>query len=769
MKPRPALAVAASAATALAATSLAPLFQDRSWIVPVLGAIAVVSVAGAVVRRFRLPPVFTLVGAFAALHLYLTVVFTGGHALLWVIPTTDSISAMLDLLRDGRQTAQTYAAPLPVGDGVRIIAAFGVGLIAATVDLLAVRLRRAAPAGLPLLAMYSVPVAVPSESVSWIAFALGAGGYLVLLALEARERVGTWGRTVPSRADGTAPAPRLPSGKRAGFAAIAVAVGIPALLPGLGAHGILDLDERRKGGSATITTADPLVDLKRKLTDLGDTEVLRYTTDDPSPDYLRIFALDKFEEEHWSYYPLSTGSAPIVGDGTAMPPVPGLSASAHLDTRTEITVGPQVRDMKFLPLPYAPRSVRIEGDDWRADRNSLMVYSPSSDADGLTYTVQSRRATPTAAQLRRVTGGGPAQYTRLPGLPADLVTLTHQVTRKAATPFDQALAIQRWFNKEFTYSLEPAPPTQLSDLMAFLNDRRGYCEQFAATMALMTRSLGIPTRVVSGYAPGTRQADGSYVVKERDAHAWPELYFEGTGWVRFEPTPGGTGAPTSVGTPSYTEPRRDNGTTGQEQTGPETPVPTESAAPTDAASPSAAPGATETPEAKVSVGSVPFFLWVLMRALALLPLLLLLALPWLVREAASRLRWRRAADPAAAAWAQLRADTLDHSLGWQPSESPRAVVARLGPRLGPSAAQPLSRIALAQELARYAPPEALPPQGGQGLRADAEAVRSTMAAAVPRSASLKARFLPASALDSLRHGWTSLRAALTRRWTRKGS
>ncbi|ROO83951.1 transglutaminase superfamily protein [Actinocorallia herbida] len=763
MKPRPALAVAAAAASALAATSLVPLFQDRSWALPALGAIAVVALAGAVVRRFRLPPVFTLVGAFAALHLYLTAYFTGAHALLWVIPTTDSISEMLSLLREGRHTAQTYAAPLPVDDGVRIIAAFGVGLVAATVDLLAVRLRRAAPAGLPLLAMYSVPVAVPSESVSWISFALGAGGYLVLLAMEARERVGAWGRTVPSRLDGTLGVPRLPAGKRVALAAIGVAVGIPALLPGLGAHGILDLDERRTGGSATITTADPLVDLKRKLTDLGDTEVLRYTTDDPRPDYLRIFALDKFEEERWTYSPLAAGTAPRVADGITLPRVPGLSASAHVNARTEITIGPDVRDMKFLALPYAPRNVSVEGDDWRVDRQSLMVYSTGSDADGLTYSVVSRRATPTAAQLRRASGGGPMEYTRVPELPAELQSMVQQITAKAKTQFDRALAIQRWFTREFTYSLEPAPPTQLSDLMAFLNDRRGYCEQFAATMALMTRSLGIPTRVVVGYAPGTRQPDGSYLVKQRDAHAWPELYFEGTGWVRFEPTPGGTGAPTSVGTPDYTAPRNQDGQTGQQESGPQTQTPVPSASDTPSAEPTETAGTAAVPEDAETDAALPFFLQPLLWLLVVWPLLLIGALPRLVREGASRLRWRRTADPATAAWAQLRADSLDHALGWQRSESPRAVVARLGPRLGPTAAQPLARIALAQELARYAPPEALPPQGREGLREDAAAVRSAMSESVPGPASVRARVLPASSLDAVRRGWTALRDALARR------
>ncbi|MCD0450860.1 DUF3488 and transglutaminase-like domain-containing protein [Actinocorallia sp. API 0066] len=766
-RPRPVLAVASAAATALAATSLAPLFQDRSWVLPTLGAILVVAGAGALVRRFRVPPVFTLVGSIAALHLYLTAVFTGSQALLWVIPTADSIEAMLALLRDGRHTAETYAAPLPVGDGVRIMTAYGVGFVAAAVDLLAVRLRKAAPAGLPLLALYSVPAAVRTESVSWVAFALGAGGYLTLLALEARDRVTAWGRVVPSSfgrfpsVQGSAEtfAPRVTAGKRVGVASIAVAVAIPALVPGLGATAVFDFGGKGSGGSTTITTADPLVDLKRKLTNLGDAEVLRYRTTAADPDYLRIFALDVFEDDRWTYSALASGAAPKI-DGGTLPRVPGLTVSAYVDSRTEITVAPKVRDMKFLALPYAPREIDIEGDAWRADRQSLMVFSTGADADGLTYTVDSRRATPTPGQLRRASPAGLGRYTDVPRLPQEVITLTEQVTGKARTKFDKAVALQRWFNREFTYSLEPPPPTSLSDLTAFLHDRRGYCEQFAATMALMTRLLNIPTRVVVGYAPGTWQADGTYLVRQRDAHAWPELYFEGAGWVRFEPTPGGTGAPSSVGSPEYTRPQTQTPENDGSEEGPETPEPTASAEETPSAAPTETAAATdpERTQGADEDGALPVG-WIIGALL----LVLLAGSPRLVRAALLRLRWGPAADPASAAWAQLRGDALDYGLGWQVAESPRAVIGRLGRRLGPDAAEPLARIALARELSRYAPPGALPPQGGAGLRGDTRAVRAAMDAAATRPARVRASLLPASSLDAVRRAWEAARDRLPRR------
>jgi transglutaminase-like putative cysteine protease len=72
----------------------------------------------------------------------------------------------------------------------------------------------------------------------------------------------------------------------------------------------------------------------------------------------------------------------------------------------------------------------------------------------------------------------------------------------------------------------------------FLSQRRGYCEQFAGTYAAFARVLGLPSRVAIGFTPGERRDDGRYYVQGKHAHAWPEIYFEGVGWVPFEPTPG---------------------------------------------------------------------------------------------------------------------------------------------------------------------------------------------------------------------------------------
>src|SRR5699024_5096146 len=111
--------------------------------------------------------------------------------------------------------------------------------------------------------------------------------------------------------------------------------------------------------------------------------------------------------------------------------------------------------------------------------------------------------------------------------------------------------IQNWFRRagNFTYTLEPADSGNgMETIENFLTDeRQGYCEQFASAMAMMARSLGIPARVAVGFLSGERN-DDTYVFRGTDMHAWPELYLDGVGWVRFEPTPGQrTGAPPAFG------------------------------------------------------------------------------------------------------------------------------------------------------------------------------------------------------------------------------
>jgi transglutaminase-like putative cysteine protease len=136
------------------------------------------------------------------------------------------------------------------------------------------------------------------------------------------------------------------------------------------------------------------------------------------------------------------------------------------------------------------------------------------------------------------TAGDPI-YTQLPDdVPASIRQVAGEFTEDATTPYDTALALQNWFREEFTYSLEVQPGHGNVAMEAFLANRVGYSEQFAGTYAVMLRTLGIPTRVAVGFTAGAETNDQEFSVRGSNAHAWPEVWFDGLGWVPFEPTPG---------------------------------------------------------------------------------------------------------------------------------------------------------------------------------------------------------------------------------------
>jgi transglutaminase-like putative cysteine protease len=121
------------------------------------------------------------------------------------------------------------------------------------------------------------------------------------------------------------------------------------------------------------------------------------------------------------------------------------------------------------------------------------------------------------------------------------------ITAGVSTRYEQAIALQNWF-RGFAYDLSFSAGHSQSAMVEFVAQRRGYCEQFAGTYAALARVVGLPSRVAVGFTEGEQGADGRYYVRGKHAHAWPEIYFEGIGWVPFEPTPG-RGNPA---TPEYT-------------------------------------------------------------------------------------------------------------------------------------------------------------------------------------------------------------------------
>ena len=161
------------------------------------------------------------------------------------------------------------------------------------------------------------------------------------------------------------------------------------------------------------------------------------------------------------------------------------------------------------------------------------------------YEADSDVSIPTAAELRNASETYPydldRSYFRLPVVDPRVTRLAEQIAAPAKTEFDKAAAIESYLRSRYQYTLELPRTTPADPIANFLFDRKqGHCEYFASAMAVMLRTLHIPSRVVNGFRSDEfNDVTGNYVVRAKDAHAWVEAYFPGYGWQTFDPTPGG--------------------------------------------------------------------------------------------------------------------------------------------------------------------------------------------------------------------------------------
>jgi transglutaminase-like putative cysteine protease len=746
--------LAAGFATAMALAALFPVFQGGHWFWRVFGAVFVVAVAGVVSRGLRMPRLLQPFFALLLLAGYLVVVFAQ-DTLKQGLPTQKTGEALRALVTAGQADIDKYSPPIVPSPGVVLLAAAGVGAIALLVDLLAVTLDRVALSGLPLLALFAVPSAVLPGGLGGWAFALGATGWLVLLLEEGSERVGRWGTPLNSSQTGSRAGGDDTSlgrvGRRIGAAAVSLAVVLPAAVPGLD-HRLLGGNGEGNGpgtgdGPSSATTYNPLTTLKDQLTLPTPRQLFVYTTDDPDPDYVRMTTLDRYTGQGWASSKLEADRDEARVQKGVPTPRGETEATSHQQLTMRVAVDSDHLDVHWLPLPYGPRKVDVDGT-WLWDPQSQTVFSASRTTRKLApYTVTAARVLPSRDALiasggQTVDGGILARYGTSLRVSKKVRTLAERITRSADSPYEAAVAIQHYFTSSdngFVYDTDASQARPGEDpLDGFLRGKHGFCEQYATAMAVLLRVSGLPSRVAVGFTPGEKVAktDNTYSVTTSDAHAWPEAWFPGTGWVRFAPTPAGSGATT----PDYTVTPRPGGTT-----------PTPSASPTKATSGAPVPRGEHDPDALLhpsSGGGTP-----LSPQRRLGPwlsgglLLVLIGLvPWAVTRVRRRARGRHL-DPVVA-WAQVHDDVTDVGGPWHDTDSPRTAAARLTGLLSEDGRAALDRLATAAELMRYAPPGRA---SSSGLATDTELVRRALRASAPRSVRWRAAVLPPSTLEWMTH------------------
>lgn len=447
----------------------------------------------------------------------------------------------------------------------------------------------------------------------------------------------------------------------------------------------------------------------------------------------------------------------------------------------------------WLPMPYPAQSVGVPSPgNWRVDTLTgtvLPARGKEKALKGLEYKVTALDVRPTAQELRQAQPARSQIIERYTELPKDLPALVRQqaeaVTRNAKTGYDKALALQDWFTgPDFTYDTKIKAGTGNSAIEVFLNERRGFCVHFASTMAAMARTLGIPARVAVGFTPGDAKGNDLYSVNGLMYHAWPELYFEGFGWTRFEPTK-------SVGVqPSYTE------AVAQPSTAP-------TAAPTAAAQ-SSAPVALPSnssdcdpklrrmgecgDEKRTAAGAQQeswLLSWQVLTTLAgVLVLILLLLTPMLWRTLLRRRRLGAAGrrrpggdgptgptgltdEQVLAAWDELVDSAWDVGIAPDESRTPRAAARRIAEaaELDEASAAAAGRVAMATERVLYARSAEV----SAPVMADVRTARDGLRAGAGRAGRARAALLPPSSAqlwwrisDAVLAGRLAVRSRLTR-------
>jgi hypothetical protein len=287
------------------------------------------------------------------------------------------------------------------------------------------------------------------------------------------------------------------------------------------------------GGRLAVS---PLATIKDRLTK-DAAEV--FTVSSPTCQNWRLTSLDLFAGDVWH----SGGSFVAVPSGELAGLAGSAPPSAADETVQHFTI--EALGSLWLPAAYLPTSVTPGTDlSWQASSATLVVNRAAS-SDGLSYTVTSAVPQFTEDGLRAATGDIPAAIsTGELALPDNFSTFARQIatdqTAGAATPYDKARALQDYFRHGFTYSTDVPSGQGEAAIDTFLKNRVGYAEQFAGTYAAMARAVGLPARVGVGYTCGTTDPTDPTIhhVHGGDAHAWPEVYLAGAGWVPFEPTPG---------------------------------------------------------------------------------------------------------------------------------------------------------------------------------------------------------------------------------------
>ncbi len=507
------------------------VFVTGGWFMPLVLAGLLPVALSHLTRRLRIPW-WAALGLQALAWLWY-VALTLLPSTLWagVVPTAATARLAAQATIIAAQRIAVLPAPVYPEVPLLLLAISGVWWVAVSIDILALRLDAPGKAIICATTIWVVPLAiVPSGDAPWLLAApLLLASAAVMLARAQQDFV-QWG---PVATPGDQPQtrrtrPRQHVGALLSIGALVVGVVVAGVLPGFGDPPWYEL----RANSATTLTDNPIVQLRTNLVASDTGPVLRVRSS--TPVYLRSTALDQYSgTEAWE----SSGIQPVPLDNGFVPG--GRFTNRSATVRVDVV---DLADGVLVPAPTG--AVRFEGPRGvspRYDpRTSTFTFGDDRLQTGQRYSVVASATQLDPDVAAAVDTPAAPRLTSLPDqVPPEVGELARSIVddADANTPFLQALAIQNEL-RTWDYSLQPPAGHSGIAMRTFLEQRVGYCEQFAGTMAVMLRTLGIPSRVAVGFTPGTVDDDDPtlWTVTWANAHAWVEVKFGGD-WIAFEPTP----------------------------------------------------------------------------------------------------------------------------------------------------------------------------------------------------------------------------------------
>jgi transglutaminase-like putative cysteine protease len=677
--------------------SFGQVFDRGDWPGPALlgMALSMLVVVGA--RRLGLGGGLTFIAAAVALLWYVTVIFRMDD-LFYGLPTPAALEGVWHSIDVAYGKSAIDYAPVPVRTGYVIGTVFAMWVATAVGEVATFRWKRPLLATLPAIALFSlVSIVGTGESTTFIVL-LFLAALLAYLALEASRRLQAWGSWITSLSVRDRETPGEVSSRlarRMGASCLAAALFSPLFLPAIG-DGLLSWRSGSgvgpgSGSGAAGGAIDLLASLQPRLLEQSETEMFRVVSE--ASDYWRLTSLVLFDGTTWR---------PLGGNEEVPIPVSqGLIPSAHSpesfrSVRQRFTIAGL--EGQLMPAAVEPAAVEILDDtadpvDLRYRFETASIELQSGISENVGYEVTSRVSRPSFNELRQATvplmgpedqepSLAPIYYATGPVPISDEVRqLAQGWTEDFDTPFLKLSALQDNL-RLFTYSIDVPPTASTDHLTTFLIDeRRGYCQQFAAAFALLARHLGFPARVSVGFLPGETDiaTPTDFLVKGTDAHAWPEVFFDDYGWVRFEPTPGNgasppgyTSRPTAASqSPTISDTRRLNAGPGSLEGNVPVPVGGRDRGgevdPADPRAPEGRPAWAET--------------FARLLSTLVVGILILIALVPVTKTVRTAVRYRRARTPidqVAAAFAHFESEATELAGARGPSESATAYARRMG-------------------------------------------------------------------------------------------